>query len=161
MNGSVRSFTFRGFPQGAEMETASFNKGDVGNIQNKIENALISREILFEWEDNSPRPAFLFLGHDLEAPKAAFKQLERLVKESDNWLIILPCCNFQNAKNARNEELNTLLRYQFWEAAADVDITRRDVADCNDGPEIIDNMIDSVDYEKSDKESLKDTLEPK
>jgi serine/threonine protein kinase len=46
-----------------------------------------------------------------------------------------------------------------WEKqAASPGITRRDAANCNDGPERLDEMIDDLDYETIDKEALKDVL---
>ncbi|KAH8648317.1 kinase-like domain-containing protein [Tricladium varicosporioides] len=46
-----------------------------------------------------------------------------------------------------------------WEkVAADLAITRRDAADCNNGPEKLDEMIDDLDDLTTDKELLKDML---
>jgi serine/threonine protein kinase len=46
-----------------------------------------------------------------------------------------------------------------WEKqAASMGISRRDAADCNDGPERLDEMIDDLDDETIDKEVLKDVL---
>jgi serine/threonine protein kinase len=47
-----------------------------------------------------------------------------------------------------------------WEkATAGMAITRRDAADCNNGLEKLDEMVDDLDDETTNKEPLKDMLE--
>ncbi len=52
--------------------------------QMKFQNLLTSRGAIFEWSDNSPRQAFLYLGRDLIfTPLEQVEQIARLLAESD------------------------------------------------------------------------------
>jgi serine/threonine protein kinase len=76
---------------------------------------------------------------------------------------------FQDESNSRQMVLFEVMEVlgkpsEIWwlrweEAAAGMAITRRDAADCNDGLEKIDERVDDLDDETTNKERVKDMLE--
>jgi hypothetical protein len=77
---ALRSVCLKGFLQAAEIEIP-YEGVEIQGIRSKIDDALSSKGVVLEWSDDSPRPGFLFLGHDHGVSETAIEQFDRSVEQ--------------------------------------------------------------------------------
>ena len=81
---SLRSVSLKGFLQSTQLGPPSREGEDqrkIQSIHNKIEDCLSTKGIILEWSDDSPRPAFLFLGHDHGVSDEAMERFNQIVEQ--------------------------------------------------------------------------------
>jgi len=60
----LRSVTFKGFLDDSTERYYESAIRDLEHMRDKLENYFLGRGVHFEWENDSPRPAHLYMGHD-------------------------------------------------------------------------------------------------
>ncbi len=80
---SLRSISLKGFLQKSDVEMSPTDTAEIKAMHMKIEDSLSTRGVALEWSDDSPRPAFLFLGHDTVISEQAMGQFIRLLEQSE------------------------------------------------------------------------------
>ena len=78
---SLRSVSLKGFLSSFQLRIPFKMSAEIEAMQSKIGDFLSNTGVLFEWSDDSPRPGFLFLGHDFGVSELTMEQFDRLVKQ--------------------------------------------------------------------------------
>lgn len=81
----LRIVSFKGFLQSAAVN-GPFDEGEVQVIRSKIEDLLSTSKLSLEWSNDSPCPAFLFLGHDHGISEFAMEQFSRKFQQIEQAL---------------------------------------------------------------------------
>lgn len=82
---SLCSVSLKSFGQQNDLAERLPTPGEtIQALRSQIGNYMSSRKVLFQWSDDSPRPAFLYLGHDFGVSDTELEQFNRAIEKQEH-----------------------------------------------------------------------------